>query len=68
MSQGEPQQVFGEIPKDDKVLVTIEVETDLYFNMMEVCLRERWTIDEFVERALRNLIETHEKSAKKKKK
>lgn len=42
-----------------KTLVTLDLETSLYFRMLEICVSERWTIDEFVEKALQSFIDKH---------
>jgi hypothetical protein len=49
---------------DGKTLVTFEIENDLYFNMLQLCVDERISIDEFVEKALRHFIDTYGKKKK----
>jgi hypothetical protein len=44
-----------------KVLVTFELENDLYFKVLEACVAERITLDEFVEKALRSFIDKYGK-------
>jgi hypothetical protein len=51
--------------EDNRVLVTFEIETNIYFAMLKHCVDNRITIDDFVELALKQFIDKHKKSKKK---
>jgi hypothetical protein len=53
---------------DGKTLVTFEIDNDVYFGMLQMCVDQRISIDEFVERALRSFIDNHKKKKPSKRK
>ena len=52
-----------ESPKQE--IVTFEVPSDLYFKMLKVCLDNKWTIDEFVTKAMKDFVERYGKMTSK---
>lgn len=55
-------------PKDNRVLVTIELESDLYFQLLQFCVDKRMSLDEAVELALKDFVEKNKHLLKKTKK
>lgn len=56
------------IKENKKTLVTFDIDSDTYFEMLQCCVDLRMSIDEFVEMALKAFIEKHKEDKKKKKK
>lgn len=55
-------------PRPGYELVSIELESDVYFWVLEIALRERKTIDQVVNEALRKYLDMENAKLKKKKK
>jgi hypothetical protein len=56
------------VPKPGTELVTIELEDDLYFLLLEVCIKERKALDQLINEILHEYIEKHKHLIKKGKK
>lgn len=52
--------------KDDKVLVTLELDENIYFEMLKYCSDNRISLDDFVEQALKAFIEKYDATPDKK--
>ena len=50
--------------EDKKVLVTFELDNDLYFKMLKHCYENRVSIDEFVESSLKYFLIEYGKKKK----
>ena len=48
--------------KSKKVNLIIEIEENLYFNILKYCYENRVTIDDFVEKAINAYIKVHKKN------
>jgi len=51
----------------EMALITVELEKDLYFDMMEFCLAKRETLEDFVVRALTEFAKNNKPAEKSKK-
>jgi hypothetical protein len=49
---------------EDKVLVTFDLDNDVYFGMLKYCADNRISLDDFVEMALRSYLDKPKKKKK----
>lgn len=52
----------AKIKEDNRVLVTFEIESDLYFKVLQACVDRRENLDEFFEAAIQNFLARYEEA------
>lgn len=52
------------VKEDNRVLVTFEIDSDLYFKVLQACVDRRENLDEFFEAAIQNFLDQYEEAKK----